>query len=280
MLMNPINIKEHGRFFQQNSLGELLNDCAITNLKSPWLELVETWKKGCLTIFDSGVVSIYLRGSIPRGLAIEGFSDLDGIVIVRENFVNDDTLENCLAQFHQQLRSQFSFCPNIETQIISEKEIFDYSSGWGILLKIQGLCIWGVDYESQLPPVSLGLDLVSYSFSLAQDINSVCQWMRQNSFAQNRDVNTIKNKCSWLCRRIVRSGFELVMKKENVYTRDLYLNYVVFARYFPERQQDMNRALFLAINPSGNRAGLLVFWGEFGTWLTEKIEMEFNLKYC
>lgn len=177
--MNRIRIEEYGRFFQQNEWGYLLNDCEINNLKSPWLELVETWKQNCLSIFNPSIISIYLRGSIPRGLAIEGFSDLDGIIIIDQNYIDNDHIKIGLSNLEKNLRSKFPFCTGIETQIITEKDLFNPEYDWGVLLKIQGLCLWGVDYQLQLPPVSISKNLITHSFSLEQDIVNICQWLRE-----------------------------------------------------------------------------------------------------
>ena len=50
-------------------------------------------------------------------------------------------------------------------------------------------------------------------------------------------------------KRILRTGFELVMGREQKYTRDLYPCYESFIKYYPQKKDDMYKTLELAINP-------------------------------
>jgi hypothetical protein len=53
-----------------------------------------------------------------------------------------------------------------------------------------------------------------------------------------------------MMKQIVRTGFEIVMLQEKKYTRDLYLCYFIFSKYFPDYEITMKSALSLAIQPS------------------------------
>lgn len=271
-----VEVKKYGRFFLQDDQGYLINDCDIAKIVSPWADLVQQWQGICRDVLGDDLISIYIRGSIPRGLAVEGVSDLDGIAVIRA--LDDDLLAQKKAKVRSHsnvLKKQFPFCQKIETQIITEKKLFDSGYFWTKLLKIQALHLWGKNYDSQLPPVTIDSDLVAHAFYLKESIRETCYLFRNYPL----DDETIKQKCTWLCRRLVRSGFELVMLEKQLYTRDLYLNYEVFSQVFPHKKEDMYRALFLALNPSNNRAGLLIFWQEFGHWLTTEIDKKYQLLY-
>lgn len=268
-----LSLRPYGRFWNLDDAGYLINDCATEFLQTPWRELVENWQRGCLEILGSQVISVYLRGSIPRGLAIEGVSDLDGLVIV-PSLDGLEQHQTALRELGRKLRSQYPFCSAIETQIIPEADLWNTQLPWGILLKTQGLPLWGVDHRPHLPPVTLGRHLIRHAWQLRQNIHNTRQWLRQPQLNHKQAIPVIQHKCAWLCRRMVRSGFELVMEREQAYTRDLYLNYAVFARYFPAQEREMRRTLQLAISPSAQRSGLLVFWREFGHWLTEQIDQQ------
>ncbi|MBF2056077.1 MAG: nucleotidyltransferase domain-containing protein [Cyanobacterium sp. T60_A2020_053] len=125
-------IKAYGRFFRKNNQGEFLNDCDFHNLSSPWYELVKAWQKGCLNLFGSNLISLYLRGSIPRGLAIENCSDLDSIVVVKSSFYQENIDNFYLDIFHQQLQSKFTFAV-VSKLKLSPKKIFLILSLVGVL---------------------------------------------------------------------------------------------------------------------------------------------------
>lgn len=258
-------IEPYGRFLPVDANGYIVNDCGLDLIGDRWLDLVSAWQEGCIAALNSDLISLYLRGSIPRGLAIEDLSDLDGIAIVASEISSEQQL--ALESLQQALRSRFPFCTKIETQILSTAESLSPSSDWGILLKTQGLNLYGVDFVPQLPPVSLGRHLISTAFQLQEDITQTCQEIRQFRYSRDR----LRRKCAWLSRRMVRSGFELVMNREQAYTRDLYPCYIAFSRHFPDQEAQMRRCLSLAINPSSYHQALLVFWQDFGGWLVEQI---------
>jgi len=258
-------IEPYGRFLSVDGNGYLVNDCGLDLIGDRWLDLVLAWQEVCLTTLNSDLVSLYLRGSIPRGLAVEGLSDLDGIAIVRSEISSEKQL--ALESVQTELRSRFPFCTKIETQTLSQAEILAPGSDWGRFLKIQGLNLYGVDFMPQLPPVSWGKHLISTAFQLEEDITQTCQDIRQFRYSRDR----LRRKCAWLSRRIVRSGFELVMEREQAYTRDLYPCYLAFSRHFPDQEPQMRRCLSLSLNPSTHQPALLVFWQDFGSWLVAQI---------
>ncbi|MFP4008673.1 MAG: hypothetical protein ACLFV6_11815, partial [Spirulinaceae cyanobacterium] len=264
VILRRRKIEPFGRFLSVDAKGYIVNDCGLNLIRDRWLDLVLAWQEGCIAALNSNLISLYLRGSIPRGLAVENLSDLDGIAIVRSEISSEQQL--ALESLQQELRSRFPFCTKIETQILSP-EILSPASDWGIFLKTQGLNLYGVDFNPQLPPVSLGKHLISTAFQLEEDITQTCQDIRQFRYSRDR----LRHKCAWLSRRLVRSGFELVMDREQAYTRDLYPCYLAFSRHFPEQERQMRRCLALSLNPSIYYNALLVFWQDFGGWLVEQI---------
>jgi hypothetical protein len=56
----------------------------------------------------------------------------------------------------------------------------------------------------------------------------------------------------WFPRRIVRSGFEVTMDRSDRFTRDLYLCYEQFAKYYPERSKQMYQVLINCLNGEDN----------------------------
>jgi uncharacterized protein len=72
-------------------------------------------------------------------------------------------------------------------------------------------------------------------------------------------------------KRVVRTGFELIMEQERAYTRDLYPCYLAVTRYFPAQAQQMHHALERAIEPSDNKEELAQFLDGFGAWIVTAV---------
>lgn len=74
-----------------------------------------------------------------------------------------------------------------------------------------------------------------------------------------------------LTKILVRSGFELVMEREQRYTTCLYWCYRSFASHYPGRAALMERALFFYLNPSGSPDDLLPLARDLGEWLVDQV---------
>ncbi len=261
--------------------GYLINDCDASRISSPWLGLVEAWKAGCLDLWGDRLHSLYLRGSVPRGMAMPKLSDLDGVVILQDSppasspTVTATETARRLATLTQRLLRQYRFCRNIETVIFSHSEI-QALPVWQAFLKVCGLCIYGENLQPHWPPVQPGPLLVSHAFDLAEDLAAVQSYLRTLPAHHCQFEAQVKQQCAWISRRLVRVGFELIMEQEQAYTRDLYPCYQRFAAHFPALEPQMRQALTLAIAPSRHRAGLLLFLAHLGEPLLEQVQRTFT----
>lgn len=264
-----------GHLLKTDAEGYLINECHWSRIQPPWLALVAAWRSGCQQIWGDRLHSLYLRGSVPRGTALPHLSDLDGVIVLHGE--EDDATainETALANLRQSLLRQYRFCRNIETLVFSDGEL-QKSPIWQAFLKVTGLCIYGQNRQQEWPPVKPGPILISHAFDLAADLAEVRSYLRSLPAHHWGFAEQVKNRCAWINRRLVRVGFELIMTKEQAYTRDLYPCYQRFAAHFPHMERPMRKALELAIAPSGHRAGLLLFLDHLGTPLVEQVHQTF-----
>lgn len=267
-------IRKLGKLLETDAEGYLINECNWEKIQSPWLELVSDLKHGCLEGLGDRLHSLYLRGSVPRGSAIIGISDLDSLAIVHNDAEAmgeewSDTLARSLIE-------RYPFCKKIEIAILSNTEIQKPESFWPAVLQTQSLCIYGHNLQPELPRFKPGTALVIHAFDLAEDLAETQSALRQLPLDHPRFDEEVKGWCGWVTRRMVRTGFELVMEAEGTFTRDLYPCYECFSRHFPAQATQMRKALELAVQPSANRDGLLMFLSDFGHWLVEQSEQTFG----
>lgn len=266
-------ILEIGDVLAIDSQGFIINPCSFAKISPPWTELITDLKAAYLEIFGNKLHSLYIRGSVPRGKAISRVSDLDSLAVIL-----GDVEENDLANIHlstKKFKHLYPFCKNVESLCVSYQEVIESDSTLKMVIKTQSLCIFGDDLALVLPDYKPGIEMISHAFNLAEELEifqTELQRLGNNNFFYSQ---FIKDRCAWIMKRIVRTGLELVMLKKQVYTRDLYPSYLLFSQHYPDQKRYMKKALELAINPSDNQAGLLVFLREFGSWLAEEVENEF-----
>ena len=265
--INPI--QKIGHLMRTDPEGYLINECNWDSIQLPWLNLVEALRSICIETLGDRLHSINLRCSVPRGQAILNVSDLDSIVIIQGETSHE--LIAKITDIEIQLEKPYPFCQKVEIIPISYSEMQQPKSHWQTVLQTQGLCIYGEDLRSQFPQFKPNLDLVSHAFHLEEDLAETQIMLRQIPANSTHLESIVKQKCRWINKRIVRTGFELVMQKENAFTRDLYPCYERFAHHFPHHARLMYKALELAIQPSSNRDGLLMFLSHFGKCLVKEV---------
>ncbi|MFI8102655.1 nucleotidyltransferase domain-containing protein [Streptomyces sp. NPDC086023] len=68
-------------------------------------------------------------------------------------------------------------------------------------------------------------------------------------------------------RKLVRTGFTLVMPRWGGWTSDLDRSAEIFGRYYPQRARQMREAAALALEPVADPAVLRAFTEDLGPWL-------------
>lgn len=159
---------------------------------------------------------------------------------------------------------QYPFHTGIEMVFVPHSKVCDEHDAPLIrfLIKTQCLCIWGGDLALHLPRYRPGRAHAVHVFELKENVQKVI-----NQLPNIENAETVKERCQWIMKRLVRTGFELIMEQERSYTRDLYPCYIAFSRYFPNQAQQMRHALEWAVNPTENKMELIQFLDDFGAWL-------------
>ncbi|MBO0347647.1 hypothetical protein J0895_00685 [Phormidium pseudopriestleyi FRX01] len=262
-----------GHFFPTDQDGFIINDCDWNKILPPWTSLVEELRQTCLKVWPSRLQGLYLRGSVPRGLAILNCSDLDSFAILSGEITPEDIEQS--QQLCQTLKRRYLFCKKVELILFDETVIQKTDSIWPIIIQTQSWQIAGHSLPENLNPVKPGVDLISYSYTWETDLATTLKGLEGLSPSALDYSNQVKKQCAWIARRMIRVGFELVMEQDQCYTPDLYQCYERFSAYFPEQQIAMRKALELAITPSHNRAGVIVFLRGFGRWLEGEVHRKF-----
>ncbi len=78
-----IEIQKHGAVLHTDPDGYLIPDVSLDNIVPPWDEAVDFIKNAYIGHLGESLHSVYIRGSVARGLAVEGISDLDSFALAR-----------------------------------------------------------------------------------------------------------------------------------------------------------------------------------------------------
>ncbi|MCT7983065.1 hypothetical protein NG796_07140 [Laspinema sp. A4] len=262
-----------GHFLPTDEAGFILNDCHWDKILPPWTALVEELRQTCWGVWDSRLQALYLRGSVPRGLAILKVSDLDSFAILAGEITDEDIHQ--AHKISETLNRRYLFCKKVELILFDESLTQKTHSIWPIIIQTQSLQIAGQPHPLSENKTKPGLDLISYSYTWHTDLEQTLDILKRLSPQSCQFSTQVKKQCAWITRRMIRVGLELVMEQNSGYTPDLYHCYERFSTYFPEHRSSMRKALELAIDPSRNLPGLIIFLQEVGGWLATQVNQKF-----
>lgn len=265
---NQLEIKPIGSFLQTDADGFIVNTTSPEKMQSAWLPAVEMVKDVYQKHYGENLHSVYIRGSVAKGEAIDNISDIDSFAVVTVPYDDIDT--SWVKDFSKELIKQFQFITGIEIGVIPFEELKDHKATQ-IMIKTQSICMYGEDLADTLPPLKPGIDAAQHIKDIEREINKTEEWLQEN-----RTDEEIQQRCTWIMKRIIRSGFELVMERSQKYTRDLYPCYEGFSEYYPAKKEEMYEALKLAIEPTSDKKEFISILDNLGNWLVHEIKTVFK----
>lgn len=247
MTNQKIKIKRVGSYFYLDKNGFVIGIDTKIPIQPAWEKLIEKTVQFYQDSLKKNLHSIYIRGSVAKGEAISYLSDLDSFAVVYE----DADLNFDEVPFHDEMKSEFPFCDHLELVAISLDKVREVPpkrerSIWEELIKTQSRCVWGEDLAQTIKPFSLA-QMKGHSLYIKKEVEEkLPQYLEED-----KDIpEDLKANCSWIMRRLIRGCFDLVMEKEQKFTRDLYLCYESVIKHYPEVDDKLHRALDLSLNPS------------------------------
>ncbi len=254
-----IEIKNIGRFYKTDKFGNLINECAIENVKSPFLDEIHTLQDICQDVLPlAGFHSLYLRGSVPRGLAVPEYSDIDAFAIIDNNnaICSEYQAKVRLASLVIERKVDFLAFTLTDLNTLAEWEL-------AFVMKINSLCIMGSDLIPTIVDYSPCKKIIAGYANMAMDIDHA-----RSAILQKPD--NAKHVCKWIGRRIVRAGLAICIDRDQRYSPDLWPCYCVFRDWYPDRAQDMLTALEMAVGDNPDvQIGLQLLDG-LGRWISQE----------
>ncbi|MFI6154901.1 nucleotidyltransferase domain-containing protein [Kitasatospora sp. NPDC051170] len=244
--------------------GFIAREGSLSRVPARFAPVVDAARGRIAASFDgSRLHSAYLYGSIPRGTATPGVSDLDLLLALHEEPTPAD--REAADALEAALDAEFGQVDGVGVllfgtgTLLSELERHDL--GWFLAC----LCtpLLGPDLADGLPryrPTSLLARETNGDLALA-----LPGWRtRLHTAAPDADLRPLNRAVS---RRLVRTAFTLVMPRWGGWTSDLAASAEVFAAYYPERADQARLAAEATRTPTPDRATLTTLIDDFGPWL-------------
>ncbi|MET8358799.1 nucleotidyltransferase domain-containing protein [Micromonospora sp. NPDC005171] len=244
--------------------GWITREGALSRVPAAFTGVVDASRARTAESFDSGRLhSAYIYGSIPRGTAIPGVSDLDLLLALRTEPTEADRA--AATRIEQDLDESFPQIDGVGILLFSARTLLSELERHDLGFFVACLCtpLLGDDLADQLPryrPTPL----------LARETNgdlsrALPEWRRQAAEATTDHQRRALSRL--VARRIVRTGFTLVMPRWGGWTSDLSESADAFGLYYPERAGQMRRAAAIGRTPSPVPGVLHELIDDLGPWL-------------
>ncbi|MGW0393391.1 nucleotidyltransferase domain-containing protein [Streptomyces sp. NPDC003042] len=255
--MERTGLDSYGYFEREGSLGRV---------RAPFTDLVAAARARIAEAYGSRLHSAYLYGSVPRGTARPGRSDLDLLLALHREPTDED--RDTAEVLGRRLDEEFPQIDGVgillygKDTLLSERERHDL--GWFLAC----LCtpLLGADLAEHLPryrPDSL----------LARETNGdlaalLPRWRAR--FTASREPAEYRRMSRFFARHLVRTGFTLVMPRWGGWTSDLAQSAEIFARYYPDRAAHMRAAAAVALDPVEDPDVVRAYIEDLGPWLADE----------
>ncbi|WP_125612451.1 nucleotidyltransferase domain-containing protein [Specibacter cremeus] len=258
-----LQLLDVGGLWPLDADGFILNDAAPSKILPPYGAAIEESVRVYRRHVGQDLHSVYVRGSVARGRAVPGVSDLDCFAVTRRSSGGQD--DSWLAAAGVRIANLTPLVTDVQLELwpCDEVMVLDRFAETCFLLKTQSACVWGEDLGPRLP---------RFKPDVAVANNDICQIeadVEEAIVALKADGSPpdVRYWCRRIMKNILRTGFSLVMLQERSFTRDLKPCYEAFTRHYPDQQTAMRRVLELAIIPSADRDVVVSVLAVFGAWL-------------
>jgi uncharacterized protein len=260
-----------GRWWPLDAAGHILNDAHLDSMQPAFQRVVSAAVQAYIQHIEADLDSIYVTGSVARGLAIPGLSDLNMFAVTAADADPDLVLRDWLPEVETCLLDQFPDLADVQLEIWPYYYVFDDPSRFsigGFILKTHSVCVWGSDLSTSLPdyqvtPAIANDDLVLLAADLAQ---------ARAALAEDPSPENTRYWCRIICKTLLWCAFGLVQMAEGQHTRDVDLGYAAFARHYPGHAREMRRVLDGVNQPLDDADTVLHLLDTTGAWLLARAD--------
>ncbi|WP_421534949.1 nucleotidyltransferase domain-containing protein [Pseudomonas marginalis] len=220
-----------------------------------------------LSTDDLGLDGLYLYGSVARGDAIPGVSDLDLTLVLREPATAEllarlEAVRCALEQRHP-LVTKVDFDIGHHAQVLATEN----RNGWGYWLKHQCRCLWGNDLSVHFERFRPSRDI---ALAVNGDFHAVLSAYLTRIASADTETQRLRLQRE-ASRKLIRSTHVLLSEDASTWPRTLEEHVAMFVRGYPQRVSHLAFFLFEARNPGATMENFTTRLRAFLDWMASPI---------
>lgn len=253
--------------------GFILLEVSQDNILSEYRSVIDASVAALKATLPGAVHSVYVYGSVARGNAVSGKSDLDLLVVFKRKLTQEEqdtlkALQESLSSEHKALVREVG----IADATCTYDEMVDPANkyGWGAYLKILCVCVDGEDLTKRFERFKISPDI-------AVGFNGDASKAMQNAMQKITNAKTDEEAAkavAIVARKLIRTCYMMVMTRAQIWTTKLSEQAELFLRYFPEKQGLIHTLQSWIDSPPTNRADILKVLQNDCRWVVDSFEIE------
>lgn len=212
--------------------------------------------------------SAYLYGSVVRGNAVPGRSDVDLLAVLRAAPEEEDRRR--AGRVERALVERFPVLFSAGVGLTHLQEVRSPAQRYGlqVFLRELAVCIWGEDLRPGLPRTKPSAAVAA---GFHDDAHAVLARARQ-TLATSTDPEVIRRVCRMTSRRMVQLGFAVVMARQGRWATVLEEQAAAVGAAFPEWAEAARRAAEQGRRPVADAGVVRELLDSFGRWAEDALD--------
>jgi hypothetical protein len=218
--------------------------------------------------FGSRLHSAYLYGSVARGNAVPGRSDVDLVAVLLAAPVDED--RNRADRVERALVERFPLLSGAGAGLTHLGEVRSPAQRYGlqVFLRELAVCIWGQDVRPDLPPTKPSAAVAA---GFHADTHAVLARARE-TLRTSADPEVVRRACRTATRRMVQVAFAVVMAREGVWATVLEEQAAAVGAAFPQWAEAARRTAEQGRRPVADAEVVRELLDTFGRWAEDALD--------
>jgi uncharacterized protein len=248
--------------------GYICPEADLANVQPEYQGLPDATAGLLAEAFGPRLHSAYLYGSVVRGNAVPGRSDIDGIAVLlaapaEEDRVRADRVEQVLVE-------RFPVLLSAGIGLTDPQEIRSPAQRYSgqVFLRELAVCIYGEDLRPALPRTKPSAAVAA---GFHDDRHAVFARARE-TLETSTDPEVIRRVCRMASKKMVQVAFAVVMAREGVWATVLEEQAAAVGTAFPQWADAARRAADQGRRPVADAGVVQGLLDSFGRWAEDELD--------
>jgi len=216
------------------------NDCSLDKVGQDYAAIIEDAIGSYQRNLDKLLLSVRLMGSVPRGDAIFGASDIDFAALASMNPGADQ--RNMLASEAKRLTAKYTCVSHVDLEIEIKGRI---SPAREFVFRSDSICVWGTD---AYPKADIRMSNLSLSRLVTPDFDQLLSGYRQRLKAPIHGEE-LEQLCRSVSKDVLKCFRKYLILKLAVYRKGTIDIHDQLVMYFPDATDTFDRLLRIHERP-------------------------------